>query len=69
MPPSEGSDSPFSMKPTPPAFPRDPAKDPAAAYDKLPARTKELLKLEEQITKTTGQESAALQKKARAKSR
>ena len=55
------------MKPTPQGPPHDPAKD-TGAYDKLPAKTKELLNLEDQITKTTGQESAALQKKAREKS-
>ncbi len=56
------------MKPKPPKPQHDPVKD-LGAYDKLPSKTKELLNLEDQITKTTGDESAALQKKAQVKSR
>ncbi len=55
------------MKTTPPESARDPGQA-TEAFDKLPAKTKELLVLQDRIEKTTGRESAALQKEAREKS-
>jgi hypothetical protein len=46
-----------------PRFPIRPAT--TKAYDTLPARTRELLLLQNQMAKSTGQESVALHREAR----
>lgn len=56
------------MKPEPPETEKDFGKD-LKAFEQLPAKTKELLLLKDQAEKSTGQESVALHKVIRDKSK
>ena len=56
------------MKPEPPETEKDLGKD-LKTFEQLPAKTKELLLLKNQAEKATGQESVALNKMIRGKSK
>ena len=56
------------MKPEPPETQKDLGKD-LKTFEQLPAKTKELLLLKDQAEKATGQESGALNKMIRDKTK
>lgn len=56
------------MKPEPPATEQDFGKD-LKTFERLPAKTKELLLLQDQMEKSTGQENNDLNKVIRDKSK
>ena len=56
------------MKPEPRETEKDPGKD-LKTFEQLPAKTKELLLLNDQTEKATGEESVAINKVIREKSR
>ena len=56
------------MKPKPSETKKDLSKD-LKTFEQLPAKTKELLLLKNQVEKSTGQESVALNKMIRDKSK
>ena len=57
-----------TMKPEPPETEKDLGKD-LKTFEQLPAKTKELLLLEDQADKSTGRKSLALNKEIRDKSK